>query len=122
MCIRDRFISCKSAGRGDAMTLDRVRSAPMQTTLNPRRSDDPHDVLVVAPDVALMVPTDEELSKLARSLRHPADPLAPAAAGLSPGPTVPPVDTTFRPAAVGDVKLPTTGGKAARTLTAALLA
>jgi hypothetical protein len=93
----------------------------MQTTLNPRRSDDPHDVLVVAPDVALMVPTDEELSKLARSLRHPADPLAPAAAGLSPGPTVPPVDTTFRPAAVGDVKLPTTGGKAARALTAALL-
>lgn len=92
----------------------------MQTTLNPKPSDDPHDVLVVAPDVALMVPTDEELSRLAHSLRHPADPLAPAAAGLAASPTVPPVDTTFRPAAGGDVKLPTAGGKA-RALTAALL-
>ena len=97
----------------------------MQTKLNPRPSDHPHDVLVVAPDVALMVPTDEELSRLARSLRHPSEPQAPAAAGFAAGPTVPPVDTTFRPAAVGDVKVgdqpPTTGGKAARALTAALL-
>ena len=43
----------------------------MQTALNPKPTDDPHDVLVVAPGVAVMVPTDEELSKLARSLRHP---------------------------------------------------
>jgi hypothetical protein len=97
----------------------------MQTKLNASPSDDSHDVLVVAPDVALMVPTDEELSRLARSLRHPSDPQAPAAAGFAAGPTVPPVDTTFRPAAVGDVKVgdqqPTTGGKAARALTAALL-
>ena len=93
----------------------------MQTALNPKPTDDPHDVLVVAPGVAVMVPTDEELSKLARSLRHPPYPHAPTEAGLPPAGTVPPVDTTFRPAAVGDVKVPTTGGKAARALTAALL-
>jgi hypothetical protein len=93
--------------------------------LNPKPTDDPHDILVVAPGVAVMVPTDEELSKLAHSLRHPSNPQAPTAPGLSLAPDVPPVDTTFRPAAVGDVKVGdhplTTGGKAARTLTAALL-
>jgi hypothetical protein len=90
----------------------------MQTMPNPKPTDDPHDILVVAPGVAVMVPTDEELSKLAHSLRHPSNPQAPTAPGPSLAPNVPPVDTTFRPAAAGDV---TTGGKAARTLTAALL-
>ena len=97
----------------------------MQTALNPKPTDDPHDVLVVAPGVAVMVPTDEELSKLARSLRHPPFPQASTEADLPPAATVPPVDTTFRPAAVGDVRVPgqplTTGGKAARALAAALV-
>ncbi|MGZ3295578.1 MAG: hypothetical protein ACXU9D_20185 [Xanthobacteraceae bacterium] len=97
----------------------------MQTALNPKPTDDPHDVLVVAPGVAVMVPTDEELSKLARSLRHPPFPQASTETDLPPAATVPPVDTTFRPAAVGDVRFPgqqtTTGGKAARALTAALV-
>jgi hypothetical protein len=97
----------------------------MQTKLNPKPTDDPHDVLVVAPGVAVMVPTDEELSKLARSLRHPSYPQAPTETDLPPAPTVPPVDTTFRPAAVGDVRVPhrrpTTGGGAVRAVTAALL-
>jgi hypothetical protein len=97
----------------------------MQTAPNPKPTDDPHDILVVAPGVAVMVPTDEELSKLARSLRHPPFPQAPTETHLPPEPTVPPVDTTFRPTAVGDVRVPgqrtTTGGKAARALTAALV-
>ena len=97
----------------------------MQTALNPKPTDDPHDVLVVAPGVAVMVPTDEELSKLARSLRHPPYPQAPTEADLPLAATVPPVDTTFRPTAVGDVRVPgqplTTGGKAARALAAALV-
>ena len=97
----------------------------MPTALNPKPNDDPHDVLVVAPGVAVMVPTDEELSKLARSLRHPPYPQAPTEADLPPAAAVPPVDTTFRPTAVGDVKVPgqrlTTGGKAARALAAALV-
>jgi len=95
----------------------------MQTAPNAKPTDDPHDVLVVAPGVAVMVPTDEELSKLARSLRHPPFPQAPTEADLAPAATVPPVDTTFRPAAVGDVagQPLTTGGKAARALAAALV-
>jgi hypothetical protein len=97
----------------------------MQTAPNPKPTDDPHDVLVVAPGVAVMVPTDEELSKLARSLRHPPYPQAPAESDLPPAPAVLPVDTTFRPAAVGDVRMPgqppTPGGKAARALVAALV-
>jgi len=83
----------------------------MDSTINARPADDPHDVLVVASDAVLMVPTDDELSRLARSLHHPADP--PVRSGPEPaaGPTaspvaVPSVDTTFRPAATGDVRIP----------------
>ncbi|MDB5564499.1 MAG: hypothetical protein JWP84_1065 [Tardiphaga sp.] len=97
----------------------------MLTTMTPKPSDDPHDVLAVAPHVALMAPTDEELSRLARSLRHFANPQTHTGADHPAGPAVPPVDTTFRPAAVGDVQAPghwrTMGGQAARAVTAALL-
>lgn len=96
----------------------------MQSTLNPKQTD-PHDLLEVAPDVVLVVPTDEELSKLARTLRHPSNPLTRTGSDLPAGPTVPPVDTTFRPAAVSDVQVPgnrlSIGGRAARAFTAALL-
>ena len=46
----------------------------MLSTPKLKQNDDPHDVLVVAPDVALVVPTDEELSKLAHTFRHPSAP------------------------------------------------
>ena len=97
----------------------------MLTTINPKPADDPHDVLVVAPDVVLMAPTDEELSRLARSLRHPVSPQVRTGADLPSSPMVPPVDTTFRPAAVGDAQVSgrrrTMGQQAARAVTAALL-
>jgi hypothetical protein len=108
----------------------------MHSTTNPKPTDDPHDVIVVAPDVALMAPTDEELSRLARSLRPPAAPQIRTAADLPACPTVPPVDTTFRPAATGDVQsnvkgnvkvdVPvvhgrTMGARAARAILVALL-
>ncbi len=70
--------------------------APMQSTLPPKPNDDPHDVLVVAPDVVLVAPTDEELSRLARTMRHPSNPQTRTGSDLA---AVPPVDTTFRPAA-----------------------
>jgi hypothetical protein len=96
----------------------------MLTTIQ-KPTDDPHDVLAVAPHVALMAPTDEELSRLARSLRHFATPQTDTGADHPAGPTVPPVDTTFRPAAVGNVQVPghwrTMGGRAASAVTAALL-
>ncbi len=98
----------------------------MQSTLNPKQPDDPHDVLAVAPDVVPVAPTDEELSRLARAMRQPSkNPPTRAGSDLPAGPAVPPVDTTFRPAAVGDVRVPgrrwSIGGRAARALTAALL-
>src|SRR5664279_4203451 len=70
----------------------------MHSTLNPKQNDDPHDVLVVAPDVVPVAPTDEELSKLAHTLRHPSNPQTRTGSDLPAGPMVPPVDTTFRPA------------------------
>ncbi len=96
----------------------------MQSTPNPKLPDDPHDVLVIAPDVALMVPTEEELSRLARSLRHAPNAPTGIGAALAAAAEIPPVDTTFRPAATGDVRAAggrrATGGRA-RALTAALL-
>ena len=91
----------------------------MHSTMNPKPTDDPHDVLVVAPDVALMVPTDEELSQLAHSLRHP-NPQARMGPDFSAGPAIPPVDTTFRPAVTGGVQVPGRG-RTARAITASLL-
>jgi hypothetical protein len=102
----------------------------MDSTIKPRPADDPHDVLVVASDAVLMAPTEEELSRLARSLHRPADQQARSGPELAAGPTVPPVavppvDTTFRPAATGDAQLPgrqrTAGGRAARAFMATLL-
>jgi hypothetical protein len=66
--------------------------------LNPKQSDDPHDVLVVAPDVVLVAPTEEDLSKLARTSRISSDPQTRTGADFAAGPTVTPIDTTFRPA------------------------
>jgi hypothetical protein len=69
----------------------------MQSTLNQRPTDpyaDPHDDVLVAR-------IDEELSKLAHdAMRDPLDPQTHMGSDLSAGPAVPPVDTTFRAAAV----------------------
>jgi hypothetical protein len=96
----------------------------MQSTLNPKQPDDPHDVLAVAPDVVPVAPTDEELSKLARTFRHPSNPQIRTGSDLPAGPSVPPVDTTFRPA-FSDVQVPgrrrSIGRRAARAVTAPLL-
>src|ERR1019366_2768354 len=64
------------------------------------------------------------VTKLAHTLRHPSNPQTRTGSDLPAGPTVPPVDTTFRPA-VNDVQVPgrqrAIGGRAARAFTAALL-
>src|SRR5580704_7831302 len=93
----------------------------MQTTQNPKQPDDPHDVLVVAPVVVLMAPTDEELSKLARTLRGASNPQARNEPDFAAGPAIPPVDTTFRPAAVGELGRRSIGRRAARGFVVALL-
>jgi hypothetical protein len=99
----------------------------MQSTPNPKPSDDPHDFIVVAPDVALVAPTDEDLSRLARLAHDSARRLSEAPAPrkepeFATAAPVPSVDTTFRPAAVN---IPgrgrSIGGRALRAFTAVLL-
>src|SRR4051794_22127932 len=95
----------------------------MHSTLNQKQTDDPHDILVVAPDVVLVAPADKELSKLAHdAMRYPSAPQTQTGSDSPAGPTVPPVDTTFRPAAVNNVQV--SGGRraAVRALTGFLLA
>src|ERR1700682_3915372 len=93
----------------------------MQSTLNQRQTDpyaDPHDDVQVAR-------IDEELSKLAHdAMRDPSDPQPHMGSDLSAGPAVPPVDTTFRPAAVNQVlgHRPSIGGRAVRAFVGFLLA
>jgi hypothetical protein len=99
----------------------------MQSTPNPKPSDDPHDFVVVAPDVALVAPTDEDLSRLARlahdSARRSSEALAPRKEPeFATAAPVPPVDTTFRPAAVNvPGRGRSIGGRALRAFTAVLL-
>jgi hypothetical protein len=97
----------------------------MHSTQTPKQTDDPHDVLVVAPDVVLVAPTDEELAKLAHTLRHPSNPHTRTGSRRPGGSTVPPIDTTFRAAAVRDVQVrgdrPSLGRRAVRAFTGFLL-
>jgi hypothetical protein len=99
----------------------------MHSTLNPRQTDDPHDFLVVAPDVVLIAPADEELSSLAPdAMRYPSDPRTHMGSDFSAGIPVPPVDTTFRPAAVSNFQVPgdwpSIGRRAVRAFTVSLSA
>ncbi len=98
----------------------------MNSTLNPKLSDDPHDFVVVPPDAVRVAPSDEEeLSGLLhQAARHRADALGYAASNLSAAPTVPPVDTTFRPTAANDPGVPgrSIGSRVLRPLIALLLA
>ena len=99
----------------------------MQSTLNPKQTDDPHDFVVVPPDAARVVPADEELSNLLhKAARHRSDAQTGAVSDTPAGPTVPLVDATFRPAAVDDVRLAGKGlsmvRRAVRAFVALLLA
>jgi hypothetical protein len=129
------------------------RGAPMQSTLHPKLTDDPHDVIVVPPDmvrvapdparvapdparvapgVARAAPAEEEISSLLRdAARRHSDAQVPKASDMPAAAAIPPVDTTFRPAAfrpaaAGDVPGPgrtqTIGWRAMRGVTAVLLA
>ena len=91
----------------------------MQSTPNQRQTDpyaDPHDDVLVAR-------IDEELSKLAHdAMRDPLDPQTHMGSDFSAGPAVPPVDTTFRPAAVNQGLRPSFGVRAIRAFIGFLLA
>ena len=99
----------------------------MHSTLNPKPSDDPHDVVVVAPDVVRVAPSEKEISHLLQqAARFHSEAQARNETGLPAGPPVPPVDTTFRAAVVNDVQGsgngPSTGRRVGRAFAALLLA
>lgn len=87
----------------------------MQSMLTPKPSDDPHDIVVIAPDAIRVSPAADEIESLLKDkVRAPVEPklhAAPAAPVISPSATpgvsasaaVPPVDTTFRATAINDV-------------------
>jgi hypothetical protein len=98
----------------------------MHSSLNPKPTDDPHDIVAVAPDDVRVAPAEEELSNLLRqAARHHSPQQTHARSDLAAGPPVPPVDTTFRPAAE-NVQIPGQrrwiGRGVVRAFTALLLA
>jgi hypothetical protein len=113
----------------------------MHSTLKPKQTDDPRDIVVVAPDAArvapdparvapdpvAVAPADQELSSLLHdAARRLSQAQARAGSDAPAAAAVPTVDTTFRPAAVNDVLAPgrlrSIGRGAMRALAAVLLA
>jgi hypothetical protein len=106
----------------------------MHSTLKPKQNDDPHDIVVVAPDAARVVldpvavaPADQELSNLLHdAARRLSEAQARTGSEVAAGAVVPPVDTTFRASAVNDVLVPgrlrSIGRGAMRVFAAVLLA
>jgi hypothetical protein len=93
----------------------------MQSTLTTAKpSDDPHDIVVVASDAVRVAPSDiapaeEELSALLQqAARHRSETPIRAVPDFAAGAMVPPVDTTFRSAAVNDGPVPGPRGAMAR--------
>jgi hypothetical protein len=105
----------------------------MQSTLTTSKpSDDPHDIVVVAPDAIRVAPSevapvDAEITDLLhQAARHRSETPARTAPDFAVSPTVPPVDTTFRSAAANDGPVPVKRGsvvrRAARAFMTLLLA
>jgi hypothetical protein len=79
----------------------------MHSTPPTKPTDDPHDFVVLPPDVVPVAPADEELVHLVRDLaRHPSISQTRARSDVASTAAVPQVDTTFRPTAVNDVPAP----------------
>jgi hypothetical protein len=83
----------------------------MHSTPNPNPNQtDPDDVLVIAPDIVLVARADradKEFSNLAHdAIGRTSDSQTHMAPDFSAGPSVLPVDTTFRAAAVNGVQVP----------------
>src|SRR5712691_439246 len=77
----------------------------MDSMLNSKRAD-PHDVPLVAPDIVPVAHADSALSDLPRdATRRSAAPQAQPRSDFAAGASIPPVDTTFRPANADDVQI-----------------
>ena len=75
----------------------------MQSTPNPNQTE-PDDLLVIAPDIVLVARADRA-DKAHDAISRPSDSQTHMAPDFSAGPSVLPVNTTFRAAAVGDVQV-----------------
>lgn len=92
----------------------------MQSSLQPKPIDDPHDFLVIPPDAVRVTPSDDEISDL---LRAAARQHSDAQARIEPDHelAVPPLDASFRPTAVNDDFAPRRG-RIMRAIAAILVA
>jgi hypothetical protein len=98
----------------------------MQSTPNSKLTDDPHDCVVVPPDLVRVAAVEKELHQLAQdAARRASVPPTKTRSDFTAAAPVPPVDATFRPTAVNGVspsRRRPIGTLAARTFTALLLA
>jgi hypothetical protein len=96
----------------------------MQSTLNPKQAD-PHDVIIVAPDVVTVAHANEDHEERAPDAMSRRSERKIQGSDLSAGPSIPPVDT-FRAAAINGVQAPggrpSMGGRAIRAFIGLLLA
>jgi hypothetical protein len=94
----------------------------MQSPLQPKPMDDPHDTVVIPPDAVRVAPSDDEISDL---LREAARQHSPAQARTEPDQMaesgLPPLDASFRPTAVNDHLAPRRG-RFARAIATLILA
>jgi hypothetical protein len=97
----------------------------MQSTPNSKPTDDPHDCVVVPPDLVRVAAVEKELLQLAQdAARRASVPPPKARSDFVAAAPVPPVDATFRPTAINGVaagRPRPIGTLAARTFTALLL-
>jgi hypothetical protein len=94
----------------------------MQSPLQPKPMDDPHDTVVIPPDAVRVAPSDDEISDL---LREAARQHSGAQARTEPDhmaeSELPPLDASFRPTAVNDHLAPRRG-RIARAIATLILA
>ncbi|MGH6708239.1 MAG: hypothetical protein ACREEK_04640, partial [Bradyrhizobium sp.] len=75
----------------------------MDSISKPKPSDDPHDIVVVAPDAVQVAPAHDEIESLLRDkARTPSAPQVHVEPVFLAGATMRPVDSTFRATAVDD--------------------
>jgi hypothetical protein len=73
----------------------------MESTLKARETDDPHDAPAMAPDVIPAAWADRVLADITRD----AVSIVPESKSSASSVAAPTVDTTFRPTAIGDIKV-----------------
>jgi hypothetical protein len=94
----------------------------MQSSLNAKPTDDPHDFVVIPADAVRVAPSDNEISDLLRvAARQHSDAQVRDEPGQAIDPVVPPLDASFRPTTVND-DLATNRGRVMRAIMAVLIA